>query len=378
MSAEPSASAPAPTPTRLPRTRAALERGIELGWHGAAQVSVRLVGGGGDDIAVGRTLTGRPMTTGALAPWFCAAKPLLVLALARLVDGGVLRWDDPVARYVPRLGVAGKHDVTIRHVLTHAIGFRRDPVEVFGLDWDLAVRTIARTRIAPGWTPGAQRAYLPFTPWYVIGELLATVTALPLRTLLRQEVIGPLGLRESHVGVTSAEYVALRDRLAPVASRLSARGAEPAAPSELPVGGPDVCCTTGPVSARGPASDLANLYARVAFADGPPLGLTEATWAEVVRRPDTVEFDRRYGVPIVLGLGFVFEGRSHGEAARVYGPDCSDDTFGHGGIGSVYAYADPRAGIAVAVFFDVTNQHLLNRARIDLVSSSVYRDVDAA
>ncbi|WP_271189203.1 serine hydrolase domain-containing protein [Dactylosporangium matsuzakiense] len=347
---------------------------MERQWHSSAVVSVVRRTGETESIAAGSTLDGVPMRNTTLVPWFCAAKPLLGLMLAILVSRNEVGWDDALARFVPRFARGGRDGITIRHVLTHSIGLLNDPVELLGLDWDVAVGTIARTRPVPGWMPGREHSYLPFTSWYLIGEVLIRATGQQLGPLVREQVIEPLALRETYIGMTADEYRAVRDRLAGVGTH-QVRGSVDRHQFRLPIDGADICGGTGPMSVRGTMADLARLYATLGLSDDPPLGITPRVWREYVARPSDPVFDQRHQIPVVLGMGLVFEGRQYGEGARVFGPYCSPDTLGHRGLGSLVAFADRTAGTAVAAFFDVTNQPLLNRGRIDLISSCVYRDL---
>ncbi|WP_406120389.1 beta-lactamase family protein [Streptomyces canus] len=367
-----SASGPAESPD-FPRTRRVLEEGVELGWHSATLLSVRTADGPVTDMAIGRTLDGVAATGKHLAPLFCAAKPLLVVALARLVTQERLSWEDPVARFVPEFGRHGTSGATLRHLLDHSIGLSADPVEIIGLRWAAALRAICRTPAHPGWTAGVEHAYLPFTSWYLMGEVLTRVSGVPLAEFLRREVLGPLGLRHTYVGMSTEEFERTRPVLAGVGSR-QVRGDPAAHLFRLPVDGPDVCGDVGPASARSTMADLARLYAVIGLRPHPPVGVGEDVWAEVTAPPNSAVFDQRHKVWTRLGMGVVFEGRQLGEGSRVFGPECSPDTRGHRGLGSIVAYADPRTGIAVAMFFDITNEALMNRARIDRTSAAVYQD----
>ncbi len=361
--------------SRLPgfsRALRVLDEGVELGWHSGAQLSVRTSDGQGVDLASGSTLDDSPMTTDHLAPLFCTAKPLLVIALAQLVTQGRIGWDDPLARYVPGFGRHGKEKATLRHALVHSIGLATDPVELLGLPWGAALSAICRARVPRGWAPGTQHAYLPFTSWYLMGDVVARVTGRDLSEVLRTEVLTPLGLHDTYVGMT-AEQFAVKGPLVAGAGTRQVRGDPADHRFRLPVDDAGTCCDVGPASARAPMRDLARLYAAIGLAPKAPPGVAEQVWAEVVRRPRQV-YDHRHQVWSRLGTGIVFEGRDLGESSRVFGPDCSTDTLGHRGLGSVLAYADPREGIAVAAFFDITNESLMNRARIDRTSASVYED----
>ena len=49
-------------------------------------------------------------------------KPLVCLAAARMLEHGEIGLDDPVVRYFPEFGKAGKERVTLRHLFTHSSG----------------------------------------------------------------------------------------------------------------------------------------------------------------------------------------------------------------------------------------------------------------
>lgn len=370
-------SSPSGGDSGLTATLEALRAGLGYGWHGCAAVHVTGPAPTPRSVVVGRTLDGVELAVNALVPWFCTAKPLLTLLAARLVTDKELSWDDPVVRHVPEFGRGGNAAASVRDVLTHSIGLRVDPVELTGLDRELALRIICRTATEPGWSPGREHSYLPFTGWYLMGEILRRCGGADLDRLLTREVLRPLGLNDTHVGMSAEEYARHAPRLVPVATR-QIRAGHGEHRYRLPIDGPDVCCDTGPISVRGTLADLAALYAVLGLAADPPLGIAEEVWHQCLDRPASAVFDHRHQIPVFLGLGVKFEGRKLGERARTFGPGCGPGTVGHRGLGSLVAYADPDAGLAVAAFFDVTEQPLVNRGRIDLVSVSVYEDLGVA
>lgn len=361
-------------PEELPKTQAALLRGIARGLHGGALVQVRRADGAVATTAAGVTLDGTAVDGDQLPPWFCAAKPLLIIALAQLVSAGELGWDDPVARVVPEFGRAGKERVTLRHVITHSVGFRSDPVELLGLDWDIAVKAVCRTPVDRDMTPGKDVSYLPFTCWYLMGEVLRRTTGRPLAEVVRKGVLEPLGLADTHIAMSEEEFRAHRHRLTPVGTH-QVRGDPARHEFRLPVEDAATCCGSGPMAVRGTFADLTRLYAVLGFrTDDPPPGVSRPVWHELVSRPEQPVFDHRHRVSTVLGMGLVFEGRHLGESARVFGPRCSRETLGHRGLGSLSVFADRAAGLVVATFFDTTNQGLQNRVRLDEVTTCVYDD----
>src|SRR6476620_3671579 len=58
--------------------------------------------------------------TGAMV--FSATKGVAVAVIHRLVDRGLLSYDEPVAQYWPEFGASGKDEITVRDVLRHRAG----------------------------------------------------------------------------------------------------------------------------------------------------------------------------------------------------------------------------------------------------------------
>ena len=55
---------------------------------------------------------------------FSATKAVASTVIHRLVDRGLLSYDEPVAAYWPEFGANGKDDITVRDVLRHRAGCR--------------------------------------------------------------------------------------------------------------------------------------------------------------------------------------------------------------------------------------------------------------
>src|SRR5829696_9930197 len=85
---------------RLPRTRAALERGIVEGLHPGAQAYVWHDGRAIGDFAVGKARPGVPMRPDALVVWMSATKPVAAVAVAQLWERGLLDLDERISRHI--------------------------------------------------------------------------------------------------------------------------------------------------------------------------------------------------------------------------------------------------------------------------------------
>ena len=65
---------------------------------------------------------GQAQDTEAVFSIASITKPLVCLAAARMLEHGEIGLDDPVSRYFPEFGKAGKERVTLRHLFTHSSG----------------------------------------------------------------------------------------------------------------------------------------------------------------------------------------------------------------------------------------------------------------
>jgi len=65
---------------------------------------------------------GQAQDTEAVFSIASITKPLVCLAAARMVENGEFDLDDPVSKYFPEFGKAGKGRVTLRHLFTHSSG----------------------------------------------------------------------------------------------------------------------------------------------------------------------------------------------------------------------------------------------------------------
>jgi CubicO group peptidase (beta-lactamase class C family) len=108
----------------VPGALGAIERGVERGLHLGAQVYMSRSGECVADFAAGEARAGVPMTPESLVTWFSMTKPAVAVAVAQQWERGALALDDPVATHIPEFAQAGKHTITLRHLLTHTAGIR--------------------------------------------------------------------------------------------------------------------------------------------------------------------------------------------------------------------------------------------------------------
>jgi CubicO group peptidase (beta-lactamase class C family) len=139
--------------------------------------------------------TGRLWTKTTPALFFSLTKGLMTIATYLLVQDGRLELDSPVTRYWPEYGANGKHDTSVRMLLSHRAGvpaldrqFTLDEV----LAWSPVIREIERQ--VPLWKPGTAHSYHPITFGWLIGELVRRVTGQSPGAFVREAISIPLGL----------------------------------------------------------------------------------------------------------------------------------------------------------------------------------------
>src|SRR6056297_4009312 len=86
-----------------------------------------------------RDATGHPWEHDTMAMSFSTTKGVVATVVHRLVDRGLLSYDEPVATWWPEFAAHGQGAITLRHLLTHQAGMHRvrnlvDGAETL-LDW---------------------------------------------------------------------------------------------------------------------------------------------------------------------------------------------------------------------------------------------------
>lgn len=291
---------------------------------------------------------------------FSCTKPYAGACLHQLVEKGDIDYDDCVTDHWPGFAEEGskKADVTVRHVLSHQAGF---PISSFDAEperwpnWDAAVEAMEEVELQ--WEPGSTAAYHAATYGWVVGELVRRVSGIPIDRYARRNVFEPLGMTDTHIGLPAemdagevATLVGFRepDRCREPDTGLSTLTNEQAAEvfNDETVQRSVVPAATG----VGTASDMARFYACITA--GGELDGTRILDPETVREATSVqvevERDATLGVPRRYGLGF----ECGGTVWDKYGVVTPSSVFGHGGLGSIVGWGDPKSGLAVSL---VTN-----------------------
>ncbi len=313
----------------------------------------------------------RPWRRDTLASVFSGSKGLTSTCIHLLADRGELDLDAPVAAYWPEFAQAGKQDVTVAMVLSHRSGVigPRTPLHWSDTtDWDAVCARLAAAE--PWWSPGAAQGYHMVSFGFILGELVRRVTGRTLGQYLRTEIAEPLGI-DVHIGLPAAEHHRCADMIGkPHIRDVLAAGDAPAMPvslAEHPKAGLSVAMGYIPDDELG--SHALTRWRRGEFpatnAHVSAIGM--ATFYNALTQgkllsPEHLDLVRicqgGNDTDLVLGSRVADHGWGLGymlNQRRVAGPN--PRSFGHGGSGGSFAFADLEHRIGYAYVmnrFDAT------------------------
>jgi CubicO group peptidase (beta-lactamase class C family) len=289
---------------------------------------------------------------------FSASKPMVALLVHQLAERGELSLDDPVARYWPEFGRRGKDSITIRQVLRHRSGLpvaRNMALDALTMtDWSASVRALERA--APSYPPGQVPAYHVLSYGFILGELVQRVTGTPVRDVLAAELLRPLGLQDTYLGLPPGQW----ERHVPVSGHGLAELATGLMINRRAVRQAVIPAASVSATAR----DLARFYQALLAAsacdhsalDGVRV-LRPETIAAATRPTSDGETDRYLKLPVRWSEGFqlggerggpVRSGRKHRGGRHSPMGECSSPTaFGHNGSYVCIGWADPQRQLAV-------------------------------
>ncbi len=341
--------------------------GFALAQHG--EILVDLYAGHSD---LARTCAFDAQT---LTPIFSCTKAIASLMIARLVDQGLIAYDQAVATIWPEFGAAGKAAITLEQVLSHQAGLcgLEGPFDP-QLWYDPEAICARLAAMAPLWPPGGASGYHPITVGYLVGEVFRRLDGRSLGTALRQDLSQPLGL-DLWIGLPAHEHGRCAQmqrpktlpKLGPMTEpRRLAFGTAWAAPSGRE--SPDWRSMEIP-SANGHATApaLARLMSVLAChgqLDGRTV-LSDAMAKAVMR-------ERISGNDLVLPRHVSWgAGLMRNDVTEIYGPGVN--TVGHYGWGGSCVFADPDTGLSGAYVMNRQSAHLVGDPRAMALITAAYR-----
>lgn len=327
--------------------------GIHVGVVRQGEVLLDLKAGSADPEA------GRPVDADTLFYTFSAVKAVWSIATVQLADRGLIDLEAPVADYIPEFGQNGKATITVRQLLTHRAGLRdgRDDIPGGRMAWyyhtplEQQIADIGAS--APDWEPGSAHGYHGLTLQPLLCELITRVTGQAGGDYVRDNVFGPLGITDFHLGLPEA----MEARVARLVDLTGGGYGPPPLIYNTPEmhawpGGGFTTATEFAKFFSGVLDALSGRASHVLSADAARL----ATSIHVAGYPD-----RRLGQDVPWGLGLsikpvwstleAFRATGRGFTAEaMFGSRATPGSFGHAGniFGST-AFADPGRDIACVV-----------------------------
>ncbi len=361
---------------RLPGAYDEIDQGMRAGLHLGAQVFVSLESRVVADFGVGLARMGVPMSADTIMLWLSSGKPLAAAAIMQLREQGKLAFDDPVVKYIPEFAPHGKDAVTIEHLLVHTGGFRWADVDPFKVSWEETIARICAARLEPRWVPGQQAGYHTFTSWYILGEIVRRVDGRPYSAYARQQLLLPLGMRDSWLGIPPADYLAYGDRM----GIMLQTDKQPPQPNRFE--SPEAAAIDFPGgNARGPMHDLGRFYQMLLAGgelDGVRVLTDESVWLLTTPRRVGM-FDETFKHVMDWSLGLIVNSGSYArEMPYGYGAYSSPRTFGHSGAQSSTGFADPDRRLVVAVVFNGMPGEARHEERMRRFLAALYEDLGFA
>ncbi|QDT55110.1 Penicillin-binding protein 4* [Caulifigura coniformis] len=360
---------------RFPLTLAVIEKGKRQNLHFGVVASIRRGGAPFADFAVGEAADGLPLETGHLMPWLSAGKPLTAVAILRQVELGRLNLDRPVAEVIPEFAANGKHEITLKHLLTHTAGLDPAPVGWPQAPWASITERICERGVRNGFVVGQDAAYDPARSWFVLGELLRRTDGRMPHEIVQNDICRPIGMASTWMAMTPAEYAANAERIGKVAAR-DDKGALKATHTWAE----SFWTAPSPGSSmRGPVHELALFYEmllRGGALNGTRI-LAPETVLQMTARHREGRFDSTFQHQVDFGLGVLLDSNHYGAETVPYGfgRHSSPQAFGHGGAQTSIGFCDPEHELVVAwVANGAPGEAQHNRRNRDL-NSAIYRDL---
>ncbi|MBN8899450.1 MAG: beta-lactamase family protein, partial [Rhodospirillales bacterium] len=322
-------------PKPLEHLDALIRSHIEEGCYPGAQIALARHGklamfrSYGDAKTEGGTL---PATNETLFLLFSQTKVLTSAAVWTLVEEGKLSFMDRVADHLPEFAARGKGEITLQQVMTHQGGFPNG--DVSKATWTDHARMRAEVcDFSLEWTPGTRLQYHGRAAHLVQAMVIEAVTGQDYRDVIRTRVIEPLGLgNDVFVGVPADQQPRCADTYAPEPRDNSAEFRA----AGLPSGG-------GFATARGMVAFYQMLGHGGRLGDArvfSPRLLAYVARNHTAESPDM----QMTGIPMHRGPGPHVRGES--DRIRGLGTIGHPATFGHGGVGSSYSWADSTSGVS--------------------------------
>ena len=342
---------------------------IDAGYYPGAQIALARHGQLALYRTYGNARTGNEtVAAGDDTIWlmFSQTKVLCMAGLWALAEEGKLSFMDKVADHLPEFAARGKADITIHQVATHQAGFPSAHMERDA--WlDHAKMRAQVCDFSLEWTPGSRMAYHGRSAHPVLAMVMEAATGQDFRDIIREKVLVPLGLdNDVFVGVPEALHHRCAEMYFTKGSEMPYDNSSELRLAGLPHAG-------GFGTARGMAAFYQMMLGKGRLGDA---RIFSPRMVDYVTRNHTGELGdgTMGGIPMHRGLGPHVRGLS--DRIRGLGTIGHPDTFGHGGAGTSYSWADPNSGVSFTYLTNNVVPDPWHSARLDRVANLVHAAID--
>ena len=332
--------------------RAAFEDCFALGQHGGSVavvhrgVLVAELWGGFADAAGARDWQQDTLVN----VWSCT-KGIAAVAMAMLVDRGLVDYDQPMARYWPEFAAGGKGDITVGEVLSHQGGLDglAVPLDLAGF-YAAEPDAQALAAMAPLWAPRSRSVYHAISLGTLVAEPLRRVSGQGFGSFLASEIAEPVGA-DMFVGLPEVEEArvaeviegaGVMDGILEVLASAHPNAWEnptirPTEPNTRAWQAAEIPGANGQATAKA----LALIYGDLVSGASK---LLSARGLEQATKPRFQGVDAAHGGEVAYGAGF-----------GLMQQDARAGSFGHSGWGGCFGFADPGAAFGMGY----TTNHML-------------------
>jgi len=316
-------------------------------------------------------------------------KMLMATLLWKLFEEGKLSFNDTVCTYLSDFGKHGKDNITLFQLITHQAGFPNAEVPHEDLlHHDRVLKAVCDFQLE--WAPGSKVSYHGLSAHWVLAMVVEQVTGMDYRQAMHDMVLKPLGLeRDLYMGLpaqssTVSQNVAyLYEPKSPEFKPFDSAGSKDPERTcqnhvesmKLRFESNDIAWQTAGVpgaGAYGTAKGMALLY-QMMLQGGVHNGirfLSEKTLSYAIQNYTADRVDLMMGMPMHRGLGPHLRGV--GVNIRGLGTLASPQVFGHGGVGTSYAWADPARRFSFAYITNTRLPDPWHSKRLEMISNRVH------
>ena len=321
----------------------------EKHWHPSAQLVILHHGQVVLDRVIGVGRGNQPIDHQTPFYTFSTSKPFIGLCIHKLIEEGRIGLDELIGTYWPEFGCRGKEKATVRHALLHLAGIpapHRNWQVPLWPNWELVTRAVAGYKAV--YPPGEVAHYHLVNYGFMLGEILRRVTGEMPDEYFSRNFSEPLGLQNTWMRMPGKEIYR--------SPRLISYNKE----HDLTVRIFDLKVVRTAVipaaSIHSTARELATFY-QMLLNGGEYAGkhyLKGDTIKKAVSSgyhgPEVNENNSiiNFGYGFQLGGKDVYLIDTQGKAVPFWGKGSTEKTFGHYGLGSCMAWADPDADVVVA------------------------------